>query len=465
MKKPIVISCLVILIIFGALFALWYRETHSKIFLTRTQTSTPPPDTIPQHLADKTPFDILLLGYGGGTHDGPYLTDSMMDVHVDPKSQKIFLLSVPRDLWVSIPTQGNATTSSKINAAYAIGLDDTEYPNKQAQFMGSDGGGRLAEYMVSKVTGVPIDYFVGMDFSGFVKTIDTLGGVDINVQPAFDDPSYPIETASASASTCGHSDSDIKAFTATVSAEPDIWAYFPCRYENVQFSAGMQHMDGDRALIYVRSRHSATDGTDFGRAQRQRNLLVAVEKKVFSIGFVQQVIPFMNSLNDDVRTDLAPSDIQALVQSAPAMSKYQVVSLALTDQNYLIDSIASDGEDILIPKSGQDNYSVIQKWLNDVYAGIPEPVPAIVQVENGTSTPGVALTVTNKLASDHIQTLPPTNTKGVLAATTAIVAYTKNVDPTDLATLEKDLNTKTITYASATTSAYNIRVVVGENYK
>jgi LCP family protein required for cell wall assembly len=436
----------------GILVVFWYHSVHSRIFVGRTTVSSvKPPETIPQHISDKTPFDVLLLGYGGATHEGPYLTDSMMDIHVDPKTQKIFLVSIPRDLWVSIPTNGTEGSSFKINAAYSIGLDDTTYPNKQAQFNGPDGGGRLA------------DYFVGLDFSGFVKTIDTVGGVDINVQPAFDDPGYPNE-ASASA-TCGHSADDIQAFTATVSAESDIWAYFPCRYETVHFDAGPQHMDGARALIYVRSRHSAQDGTDFGRARRQRNLAVAVEQKIFSISFIPNIIPFMNSLKDDVRTDLAPSDIQALIQHAQNFQNYQVVSLALTDQNYLIDTLSSTNLDILVPKDGQDNYTNIHSWIAGAFAGKPEPVPAIVQVENGTTIAGLAQTVTTRLAGAHIQTLSPTNAGGAQAARTTIIAFSQNINPSDIALLEKELNVKDISHETATASGYNIRVVVGSDYK
>ncbi len=462
MKKRLIALLFIIILLTGALFAIWYHSVHTKVFITRQKTASAPPDTIPQHLSKKTPFDVLLLGYGGGTHDGPYLTDSMMDIHVDPKTKKIFLISIPRDLWVNIPTAGTSESPSKINAAYAIGLDDTMYPDKQAQFKGPDGGGRLAEYTVSQVMGLPVDYFVGMDFSGFVKTIDTIGGVDINVQPAFDDPGYPNEASAAA--TCGHSDEDIKAFIATVSAESDIWAYFPCRYENVHFNAGLQHMDGDRALIYARSRHSAQDGTDFGRARRQRNLLIAVEQKIFTVGFIPKIIPFIDSLKDDLRTDLAPSDIQTLIQNAPALGKYQIVSLALTDQNYLKDSFSSDNLDILIPKDGQGNYTNIHAWITDVISGKPEPFSAVVQVQNGTKTEGLAQVVTNTLENLNIRTTPPTNTGGIMSPKTSIIAFGTNINPSDLAILEKEFNPVKISYQPATASAYNIRIVVGADY-
>jgi polyisoprenyl-teichoic acid--peptidoglycan teichoic acid transferase len=462
MKKRLFIFFLLIIFLFGSLIVLWYRSVHSNVFVTPTKVTMKPPDTISQHLSDKTPFDILLLGYGGARHDGPYLTGTIMDVHIDPKTQKIFLLSIPRDLWVKIPTNGSDSSSMKINAAYAVGLDDSMYPNKQEQFKGSDGGGRLAEYAASQVTGLAINNFVGVDFSGFVKTIDTLGGVDINVQPAFDDNGYPNE-ASATAN-CGHSDDDIKAFTATVSAEPDIWAYFSCRYEPVHFDAGLQHMDGARALVYARSRHSSQDGTDFGRAERQRNLLVAVEHKIFSIGFITQAIPFMNSLKDDVRTDLAISDIQALIQYAAAISKYQIITLALTDKNYLADTFSASGQSILIPKDGQDAYASIHTWIIDVLVGIPEPAPAIVQVVNGTRVVGLAQTATNRLANEHIQTIQPKSIEGSPSTVTTIVAFNKNIIPSDVAILKKEFNVMNISYVTATVSGYNVRVVVGDDY-
>src|SRR5581483_7229733 len=96
-------------------------------------------------------------------------------------------------------TEGN---NYKINAAYAIGLNDKDYPNKLQQFKGPTGGGNLARYVASQVIGEPIDYFVGIDFSGFKKTIDALGGVDVNVETAFDDPEYPNEGHETD--LCGH---------------------------------------------------------------------------------------------------------------------------------------------------------------------------------------------------------------------------------------------------------------------
>lgn len=368
--KKILIGIVVLLIIIATVFYIWIHSITKKIFIPRTKSQTVILNSIQKALVDKTPIDILLLGYGGGNHDGPYLTDSMIAVHIDPKTQKIFLISIPRDIWIMIPTDGTNGGYSKINAAYSDGLDDTDFPNKQAQFTGADGGGRLAEYIVQQVTGVPINYFIGMDFSGFTHTIDTLGGVDINVQIAFDDYQYPIEGSEDA--TCGLSQDQIASFSAALASssatisEQDV---FPCRFEHIHFDAGVQHMDGATALTYVRSRHSLQDGTDFGRAQRQRNLIVAVKKKIFTSSFIPEIIPFMSSLGDDLRTDLAPGDVNTLVQNIQTLNKYQIVSLALTDQNFLEDTVSSDGQDILESRDGIDTWTSVHTWLKNEFAG------------------------------------------------------------------------------------------------
>src|ERR1035437_8036590 len=117
--------------------------------------------------------NILLLGIGGGNHDGPNLTDTIMLASIDPKNNKVTLISIPRDLWFP-------DVNEKINAAYQIGL--------------SKGGGLLlAEAAVQKITGQSVDYGVRIDFSGFVKAVDEIGGLDVNVDNTFDDYQYPAD--------------------------------------------------------------------------------------------------------------------------------------------------------------------------------------------------------------------------------------------------------------------------------
>ncbi len=464
--KKIIIACVLFLFIIVIAVYFWLHSITKKIFITRPKTeSTASLNSIQQSLVDKTPITIVLLGYGGGNHDGTYLTDSIIAVHIDPKTQKVFLISIPRDIWVKIPTDAGGGNYSKINAAYSDGLDDTTYPNKEQQFSGADGGGRLAGYVIQQVLGIPVNYFIGMDFSGFTHTIDTLGGVDIDVQTAFDDYQYPI--AGSEDATCGLSQDQIASFSAVLaspSASISELDAFPCRFEHLHFSTGKQHMDGITALKYVRSRHSLQDGTDFGRAQRQRNLIVAVKQKVFSSSFIPEIVPFMTSLGDDLRTDLAPDDVKTFVQNIQTLNNYQIVSLALTDQNYLEDTVASDGQDILESKDGIDNWTSVHRWLNNEFAGKVQPVSAVIQVENGTSTAGLAQIATDRLTTQKMQVLTPISASTTTQQKTAITIYDKGVSQSVINALKKEFDVNTILYSTSDQTQYNVLVIVGKEY-
>ena len=336
-------------------------------------TATPTPDPL-------APYSILLMGYGGGAHQGGLLTDSMMVAKVEPHNNKVTLISIPRDLWVPIPINGDETKSSKINAAYAIGADDRKYPNKKVEFTGKAGGGELSKYVVGQVVGFKIDYFVALDFQGFTKFIDILGGVDVNVQKTFDDPLYPNESSVGigDSDNCGKSEADVAALTATMSGDK-LEQQFPCRYTPLHFNKGLQHMDGLTALKYARSRHSPTDGGDFNRAARQRQVVLAVKQKVISLGFVSKIIPTIKTLSYNVTTDISFNQMEDFVSKAPVLESYTITSEALTDKDVLMDAKSADGQYILSPRIGVDDWSEVQKYVADpssVIIATPTPTKA-----------------------------------------------------------------------------------------
>lgn len=332
-----------------------------------TPTATPTPDPL-------APYSILLMGYGGGKHEGGLLTDSIMVAKIDPRKEQTTLISIPRDLWVPIPINGDETKNFKINAAYAIGSDDRQYPNKKIEFMGRAGGGEMAKSIVEKVVGFKIDYFVALDFQGFTKTIDILGGIDVKVQNTFDDPMYPIEENIND--TCGKTDEEIKALTATMSGEK-LEQQFTCRYENLHFDKGLQHMDGTTALKFARSRHSLQDGGDFNRAGRQRLILTAVRDRVISIGFIPKIIPTIQALTSNLTTDIDFGKMNELVTKIPEVSNYKIVPVALTDQNVLMNSKSAGGQFILIPRTGENNWDQIHQFVEDPQS-ILSPTPTKV---------------------------------------------------------------------------------------
>lgn len=309
------------------------------------------------------PYSILLLGYGGGRHAGGRLTDTVMVARVDPRAQTVHLISIPRDTWISFPSSAEGETYWKINAAYAIGSDQRGYASRPEQFKGDAGGGELAKYAVSKVVGFPIDHFVAINFAGFERSIDVLGGVNIRVERTFDDFFYPIEGLEDD--TCEKSPEEIEA-VATMSAE-QAEREFPCRYEHLHFDAGMNHMDGATALKYVRSRHG-TDGNDFGRAARQRALLSAVRDRVFEVNFIPKALPFVATLAGNVQMDIPLSKLQEWLGQAQEFREYQIFNVALTDKNVLRHGRSNNGQYIMMPQTGIDAWGPVHEYIQDEIA-------------------------------------------------------------------------------------------------
>lgn len=187
--------------------------------------------------------NFLLLGIGGQNHDGGALTDTIQVVSVDFQNKRTVMIAIPRDLWVP-------TLKDRINTAYEVG------EGKQ-----SGSGLVMAKAAVEEVIGLPIHYAVLIDFSGFQKIVDALGGIDVVVGESFTDSEYPISGR----------ENDL------CDGDPT----FACRYETVSFTKGIEHMDGARALIFARSRHAEGDvGTDFSRGRRQQAVIMAIRDRM-----------------------------------------------------------------------------------------------------------------------------------------------------------------------------------------
>jgi LCP family protein required for cell wall assembly len=320
-------------------------------------------------------INILLLGIGGGTHEGPNLTDSIIFASIDPDKNKATLVSLPRDLWV--PELG-----SKINAAYADGEDKQK-----------GGGVLLAKAMVSKVLGQPVDYTIRIDFNGFIKAVDLVGGLDVAVERTLDDYAYPIEGKEED--TCGHTEDELKdlgAQVATGSAtELDS---FPCRYKHLHVPAGQNHMDGKTALEFVRSRHAmGIEGSDFSRSKRQSKVLSAFKQKVLSPETLLnpvKLISLYNAVKENIDTDIPEASFDDFLKLAQKMKGGKIESFVIdegddTREGLLINPpISSEYNNawVLIPKAGNGIYSDIQSYVTCVIKGgvcADTPTPTLRQ--------------------------------------------------------------------------------------
>jgi anionic cell wall polymer biosynthesis LytR-Cps2A-Psr (LCP) family protein len=366
--KIVFLLFFVMLAVAGVTYAvgIWRRVLIApEVRLGSKLTEAPKSQEVNQEPQPEQPFAIAFLGYGGPGHDGGNLTDTMLVAYVQPEYKVVTLISVPRDIWITLPIDAEKGSGTKLNAAYAIGMDDRKYPRKPPEFTGAAGGGQFSQFALEQVLGVPISGFVSLNFSGFQRAIDTLGGVTVQVDRSFTDPWYPIDGKQSD--SCGKTEEEIAATTATLSAEL-AQHEFPCRFETLSFEKGMVTMDGATALKFVRSRHSSQDGNDFGRSTRQRNLLLAIRDKVFKLNFLPKIIPTINALVGDVRTNISVEELQYWLGRAEEFKEYRVTQVALTEKNVLAFGRSSDGQFILQPRTGVEDWPMVHAWMREQLA-------------------------------------------------------------------------------------------------
>jgi LCP family protein required for cell wall assembly len=195
-------------------------------------------------------------------------TDSMMVISINPGTDSASILSVPRDLYVQIPGYGQ----DRINTAMVYGAREGDYLD----------GAALAMQTVSANLNVPIHHFILVDFNAFARTIDLLGGIEVEVPYDIVDPEYP--------------DMDYG-------------------YDPLYIPAGLQHFDGQTALKYARTRHS---DSDFNRSSRQQQILFAARQKALELGLGELLLrapSLYREVEDGIRTDLGLDQILRLVKT------------------------------------------------------------------------------------------------------------------------------------------------------
>jgi LCP family protein required for cell wall assembly len=262
--------------------------------------------------------NILLLGIDKRPDEQYARTDTMILVTVDPVTGKAGMLSIPRDLWVTIPGYGE----NRINTAHYVG-DKNGYPG---------GGPALAMKTVQYNLGVPVHFYVRVDFEGFRRIVDTLGGIDIDVPQAINDPKYPDENYG---------------------------------YDPFYIDTGLQHLDGDKALKYARTR--ATLGSDFDRARRQQRVLIAIREKAMAIGAVPKIPELWSTMADTVQTDLQLVDILELAKLADQVTSEDIQS-AVIDHTMTVDYKTDTGAQVLLPVREK-----IRPVIDSMFSS-PEPV-------------------------------------------------------------------------------------------
>ena len=276
-------------------------QTGQTVIVPPTTTSGGKPIAAPT-AAPGSPFTVLLLGSDDDLKFDPHhvLTQSMILVRVDPVSKHVVMESIPRDLWVPLSTGGSA----KIDAAYSY------------------GGASAAIATVERNFHVHVDEYAWIGLKGLIKLIDQLGGVDVFVTNPVLDDFYP----------------------------DDIGGGYLYGYKRVAVLPGAQHLDGSRALQYVRSRHNDING-DFGRSARQQQVLLALKAKASSLN-VADLPSIVSALSGEFKTSMGLDRVRSLLSLASAFDPTKIQQTVLYVPTYTSYGQIS-GQSVLLPHWSQ----------------------------------------------------------------------------------------------------------------
>jgi LCP family protein required for cell wall assembly len=246
-------------------------------------------------------INILLLGSDTDQKfsNGSYLAQSDIVVTIDPASKTVGMLSIPRDFWISVPGSG----MHKLDEAYGL------------------GGVALSRLTIYQDFGIPINYYAWVGLDGFIKVINTVGGVDVDVLHPITDDNYPDDVGNHTG---------------------DLYAY-----KRLYIPPGPQHLSGPEALEYVRSRHADLVG-DFGRSARQQQVLSALKTKLNNPDIVGKMPAIAHDLDGYVKTDMQLTDVFKLMNFARGLNPAVIKRVILGPPYSQIGSTPS-GESVVYP--------------------------------------------------------------------------------------------------------------------
>jgi LCP family protein required for cell wall assembly len=344
--RPISIIVSLVVILFGAklllspvvsVIASMVRESSATISYMLNREGLAKQDGV---------TNVLVLGVDERYQGGVSLTDTIMVLSYNHENKSLSLVSLPRDLWVRIPAFDSVNSYfTKINSVYTVG-EDYGYPTDEVTGLG--GGSGLLATVIENHIGLPIHYYTQFNFEGFKDLIDSVGGLDIYVEQSFTDYEYPID---------GYENAPLEA-----------------RWETLNFSQGWQHMDGETALKYARSRHAfGPEGSDFARAKRQQKVVLALKDKImsnetiFNLDRMRNIyLTLTNKFDSNVSVTELPT-FYNLVRSQKDLTEVQTIVLDNSGDEegllYVPDPNNYGGAFVLLPKGG---WGVIEDYLSNL---------------------------------------------------------------------------------------------------
>ena len=357
-------------------------------------------------------INILLLGIDK-RDDEPVAgtrSDTIILASIDPVTKSAALVSLPRDMWVSIPgctpRDGCSGGQQRINVAHALGGPDLTIRTVTSDF------------------GIPVQHYARVDFRGFEQLIDAVGGVVIDADWPVKDDEYPT---------------------------PDYG------YQRIYFVPGPQLMDGPTALEYARSRHGTSD---FARAGRQQRVLVSLRNRALQLNTLSRAPELVGIVQKSLSTDLSPGEMLALAKLVSQIDRYKITNLVI-DATYVTPFKGQDGADLLQP-----NYSAIKRAIDNAERSAAHPeLRAKVEVLNGSGMAGLGQKAADYLTAQGFNVVRIAAAERSDYRSSLVQVLTEDTGAAQALATTLRMPTTSISQLPTPNAGVDIRVVVGQDFR
>jgi polyisoprenyl-teichoic acid--peptidoglycan teichoic acid transferase len=360
----------------------------------------------------KERINILLLGIDK-RDDEPIngtRSDTMMIASIDPVARSAALVSLPRDMWVTIPgctaAQGCSRGQQRINFAHAVGGPD------------------MAKRTISNDFGIPIQYYARVDFRGFEELVDLVGGVLIDVDRPVKDDEYPTENYG---------------------------------FQRIYYAPGPQLLDGKHALQYARSRHGSND---FSRAKRQQTVLVSLRERALQLNMLSRAPTMLGIVQNSLSTDLSPVQLLSLARLVSEIDRDRIGSLVI-DTNHATPFKGSDGADLLDP----DLAGIRRAFESTVRTAAHPELKARIEVLNGSGTAGLGQKAADYLTAQGFNVVKIAVAERSDYRSSLVEVLTADRRAAEALATTLKVPTTAITDTPTPNAVADIRIVVGQDFR
>jgi len=384
----------------------------------------------------KERLNVLLVGSDQRAGDSSFNTDTLIVVSVEPSTGEVSMFQVPRDM-VDVPVPANARSvwggvyGGKINSWFTANRNRSDlWPGKSESARGFNS----LKALLGELYGLDIRYYALVNFQGFRKVVNAMGGVQVNVQIPVAESQYPAGGG---------------------------------RLTRIYIPAGPQHMSGAEALRYARSRHRAQYG-DFDRGRRQQRVLLSLREQMNPQAIIANLPQLVDALKDSVKTDIKSADLPKLLALAGSVETKNIRSFVFAPEYYATEFLRSPRGYIITP-----NVARIRRAVDQAFTVTPqllarrerlESEGASVWVLNGSGRAGLETSTAEFLEYQGLNASAPRRSIDTRPATTKIVIYNgKETDlPETIKYLERRFHT-TVTTATDPARGVDIVITLGKD--